>query len=243
MPNTFNETVAARTRTADHILNTPDLFALYTQYGGLPGDLEAIFASGRRAEALSQARSAAQADGSADTVDVLQCFSALQREYVVIMAVLQAVQHDLKRAGAPAQTLAAVEKILVNEAPVVIRSVEKEGVKKKVAVRSKSQEGLRAEIQKDASAILENTDIANAMAARNITPDRLSALRNAATALSGKLAERSSSKGAGKGATQEVHKAVAEQKLTWSACYRILALVGRDDERVRSLLADASAKR
>jgi hypothetical protein len=238
---TFGTTVAARTRAADFIRKTPDLLKLYEDRGGLRSDLDRIVEAGESAELLSQARSAVQASGSAATTVVLKQFFDLQRDYVAVMAVVQAVRNDLDDAGADADTLASVDKILAFETPVVIRTVEKEGVKKKAAAKSKSQEALRAEIQKDASALLELPVVLKPMAKRKVTVKRIEALRDAAAALAGKLAERTAAKGAGVGATKGVRDAVHEQKRVWSACYRILALVGQADERFRSLLAAAAA--
>jgi hypothetical protein len=37
-----------------------------------------------------------------------------------------------------------------------------------------------------------------------------------------------------------MHDAVSDQKLVWSACYRLLAAVGNEDARVAQLLNEAS---
>jgi len=55
---------------------------------------------------------------------VLSAFALLQREYAEAMAVVQAVRGELAKA-APPELLAALDRILVNEAQVVIRTVEK----------------------------------------------------------------------------------------------------------------------
>ena len=240
---TFNDTVAARTRAAEHIQNTPDLLALYEKHGGLGTDLTRIMDAGRRAELLTHARGAVEASGTAATLSLLESFAALQSEYVAVMAVVQAVALDLETAEADTETQESVAKILKNESRVVIRTVENEDEeeKKKVAVKSKSQDALRAEIQKDASALLELPVVLDALSKRNVTKDRLEKLRDAAKELAGMLAERAAAKGAGKDATKEIREAVKDQKRVWSACYRILALVGHADERVRNLLADAAA--
>lgn len=238
----FNRVVAARTRAARHILNDPGLLATYKKYGGLDSDLEAIIESGDNAELLSRLRGATQADGSAATMTVLQKLAETQRSYVEVMAVLQAVRRDLEIHHAPADQLAAVDKILDNEVPVVLRDIDKpDGSKRKVAVRSKSQEGTRAEIQKDAGALLEMKDVLKLMAKRGVTATRIKSLHDGAADLAGKLAVRAAAKGAGVGATADIRRAVQEQKRVWSACYRILALVGMSDQRVHSLLSDASA--
>jgi hypothetical protein len=76
---------------------------------------------------------------------VLQQFASLQREYGSMMAVVQAVLHDLQQDDADETLISAVEKILVNESAIVFQPVDKgDGKKKKSAVRSKGQEALRA---------------------------------------------------------------------------------------------------
>jgi hypothetical protein len=238
---TFNKTVAARTRAAEHIRANPELLPQYENLGGLAADLQQIAESGRRAEVLSQVRGATKADGTAATMEVLEAFANLQREYVAVMAVLQAVQVDLDRANAPADLRAAAKKILANEAAVVITTVPKDDeTTKKVAVKSKSQEALRAEIRKDAEAILALPALLDALAKRKVTKARIQALSNAADALAGRLATRTAKQGAGKDATKEVADAVREQRRVWGGCYRILKLLGHRDERVRSLLAEGA---
>lgn len=237
--NTFNDTVAARTRTADHIRSTPDLFALYESQGGLRSDLDSIFEAGTRAELLTHSRGAIDALGNAATVEVLRDFARLESDYVAIMAVVQAVALDLESAGADSETLASIEKILADETHVTFRPA-KDGAKKR-AVKSARQEAVRAEIQKDAAALLALTASHDALAKRKVTKARLEALRTVAEGLAGKLADRSAAKGAGKDATKAVREAVQDQKRVWSGCYRILALVGQADERVRNLLAEAAA--
>jgi hypothetical protein len=240
----FNRTVAARTRAAEQILRSPELLALYKALGGLDDDLTKVASAGRNAEALSQRRSGTQAEGGAASLIVLQRFADLQRDYVAVMAVVQAVRGDLVEAGAAKEVVAAVDRILVNECPVVIRTIEagEGGAKKKLAVRSKAQEAVRAEIQKDAAALLALDAVHPLLANRTIDEARLAKLRDAAQALAGKLAERAVKKGAGKASTAALREAVADQKRCWGKCYRILALAGQQDERVGQLLREAARK-
>jgi hypothetical protein len=244
--NAFNATVAARTRAARHIQESPDLLALYKANGGLEADLATLVAEGRRAEALNQVRSSAGAHTGAATADALEAFADLQREYAAVMAVVQAVRTDLAEQNAASEVLSAVDKILVNEAALVIRTVEiLEGdpatrKTQKKAVRSKGQEALRAEIHKDAAALLELKAAHGALEKRAVTVARLQELRSQAETLQGKLAVRASRKGAGKDATRGVHEAVQRQKSKWRACYRILALTANRDDRVRQLLREAA---
>jgi len=241
---TFDSIVAARTRTAVQILSTPALLAAYEAKGGIPEDLESIRDHGQKAEALSQAQSAAQAKGGAATLYVLGNFVRLQKEYTAIMAVVQAARLDLAKASAPIETLSAVDRILVNEAEVTFTTVvEPDGKSKKSAVKRASQEALRAEIAKDGRALLDLSAIHPALTKRKVDAPRLSAMITAAESLSGKLAERATSKGAQKMATAAVHDAVSAQKQIWGACYRLLAAVGNEDARVAQLLAETVRKR
>lgn len=243
---TFDSTVAARTRAADHILSTPELLASYEARGGIQQDLESIREQGQRAEALSLAQSAAQAAGGAATLYVLGSFVRLQREYTAVMAVVRAVRFDLESAKAPIEVVSAVDRIIVNEAEVAIRTVasaEGTSKKKKKAVKRVSQEALRAEMAKDARALLDLPAIRAPLEKRRVDAARLSAMIALAESLSGKLAERATAKGAQKMATAAMHDAVAAQKRVWGACYRLLAAVGGEDARVDQLLAEAARKR
>ena len=240
----YNDTVAARTRAANLILNTADLLAAYQHCGGLASDLEGIRDAGLEAEALSHARGAVQAGGVGATLGVQKQFVALQRSYSAIMGVLQAVRFDFEQDGASADTLAVVDKILADETPVVIRTVVEKTAdgekKKKVAVKSQSQDALRVEIHRDAAAIEARKDVLEGLAKRQVTAAQVTALRKSAEELQGKLAQRAAAKGAGNGATADLRDAVLRQRRVWSACYRVLAQLGHADERVRSLLSDAA---
>jgi len=241
---TFDSTIAARTRAAVQILSTPDLLAAYESKGGTREDLESIRDHGEKAEALSQAQSAAQARGGAATLYVLGNFVQLQKEYSAVMAIVQAARLDLAKAGAPVEVLSAVDQIMVNEAEVAIRSVvNQDGKTKKSAVKRASQEALRAEIVKDARALLDLSAIHSVLAKRKVDAPRLRAMIAVAESLSGKLGERAQAKGAQKLATTAMHDAVSEQKQVWSACYRLLAAVGNEDARVAQLLNEASHRR
>jgi len=238
---TFDSTVAARTRAAEKILNTPALLALYQGKGGLKSDLEEIRDEGKKAELLSQARGTAQAVGGAATVAVLETFTALQKEYSGVMGVLQAVKRDLGKENAPAVVVKTVDHILRNEAEVMIATVEgKDGAAKKRAVRRESQEALRAEIARDARAMVELTTIHPHLAKRQVDKLRLEAMLVMADGLSGKLADRTTAKGDPKKVTAAIHEAVKAQKDAWGACYRLLAQVGQEDPGVEDLLKAAA---
>lgn len=240
MARTFGGLVAARTRTARQILADPTLLALFEDKGGLRRDLEAIRDAGESAEAQGVAQSVAKGQSGGATLDVLKSFAAVQREYNDVMAVVQAVRGDLGK-DAPSDLVSALDRILVNEAQVIVRTVEKEdGKKAREAARSTSQEALRAEIAKDAAALVALTAAHAALAERKVSLVRLHKLKDDADALAGKLAARATKKGAGKVATGMRAEAEKAQSAKWSSCYRILAKVGQVDQRVDALLKEAA---
>lgn len=251
--STFNSRVAARTRAAEHILVSPELLALYEDSGGLRGDLEEIRDLGRRAEVASQARSGVKADSGSATQAALDGFAALQRDYAAVMAVVQACQRDLAKQGAAAHTLGLLDGILRDQTAVrmrveTIETIEagetgEAGKTRRRAVRRRSHEAVRAEINRDVAQLLALKDVHDALGKRKVTLARLTKLRDDAAALSRQLGEKLSKRGAGKAATTAVRDAVREQKQAWGACYRILARVAQQDERVRQLLSEAARKR
>ena len=242
MPRNLDaSTIAARTRAAQQILDHSDLREVYESVGGLPADLEAIRDAGLAAEAQLLAQSSAKSAGSAATLDVLTAFAALQKEYVAVMAAVQASRRDLEKANAAADVLAEVDRILVNEAQVVVSTTaQPDGSKKRKASRSMSQEALRAEIAKDAAALLALGASHDALAARKVTKERLEKLHTDAEALSGKLAVRTVKKGEQKAMTAARADTVADHSAIWQACYRLLALAGQNDARISALLRDAA---
>ncbi len=243
---TFDAKVAARTRAASEILHNKELLAIYQRHGGLREDLDAIVSHGQKAEALSHARSSSKSSGESATLTVLTAFSALQKEYAAVMAVVQAVRLDLLQAKAPAELVQAVEHIIRNEAPVLYRqepSTEGAAGKKRKAVQSVSHEALRAEIHKDAVALLGLTAVHAALKRRGVTTARLGQLRDDAQALSSELGDRATKKGASRGVTESLRAAVADQKAVWSACYRLLATAAQQDTRIHQLLKEATKKR
>jgi hypothetical protein len=237
-------TIAARTRAAQQILDTADLLSLYESVGGLASDLEAIRDSGLAAEAGMLAQGSARSAGEAATADVLKSFAALQKEYVAVMAAVQAARRDLEKGGAGHETLVAVDRILVNEAQIVVQTAaQPDGSKKRTASRSASQEALRAEIAKDAAALLDLDAATKALAKRKVTKARLGKLKDEADALAGKLAERAVKKGEQKAKTAAKADVATEQSEAWNACYRLLSLAGQKDARVAALLREAARPR
>ncbi|MGC4122053.1 MAG: hypothetical protein QM765_47230 [Myxococcales bacterium] len=233
--------IAARARCAKQIQDSPNLFAKYEAVGGLADDLKRIIDAGERYAALALAQSQSQASGSEATMQILEKYSDLQRDYSGVMAAVEAVKHDLERASADSELIAQVEKILINETPTVLVPVTGQDGKSK-KVRSKSQEAVRSEIEKDAAALLALDGAKDALEARKVTRTRLEKLLADAKALAGKLADRAAKKGAKVSATQARKDVDATQRQAWGACYRLLALVGQQDESIASLLREASRK-
>lgn len=240
---TFDERVAARSRAAAEILKNKDLLTIYERFGGLKDDLEQIQKQGALAEKLAMTRSGKRASGEGATLDVASAFVDLQAEYVAVMAVVQAVRFDLQSLGADAQTLAALDRILVNEAATVYSEVQEGDKSKRRAQKDRGHEAIRAEIHKDAVALLALSAASAALKKRGITSARLEALRDAAQALSSKLSDRAQKKGASQQATAGIHEAVSAQKAIWAACYRILSAAAAEDSRIRQLLKETRRSR
>ena len=256
--DSFNSTVAARTRAALHILGSAELLAAYESHGGLATDLRAIADAGKLAEERSQNRSGAQAAGGAATTNVAEAYAALQKDYGAVMAVVQAVKLDLERAKAPKELVAAVGRILVNEAQQVVvkpgKPGKKEGKSGKASdpadagnsgkearrLHSAAREAQRAEIEKDAVALLALKGALPALAKRKVDKKRLDRLRDDARSLSGAFAKRDVKKGAAKEATTAIRDAVADQKQLWAACRRLLAALARENPSVAALLREAT---
>jgi hypothetical protein len=236
----FNSVVAARARTAMQILETADLLEKYEALGGLRRDLAAIGQAGLEAEAANLAQSQSSAAGKGATVEVLAAFAALQREYAAVMSVVRAVRVEQARNSAPAQLIGKLDGIIANEAELSVTvSVDDGGAKRRRVRKSKSQEALRAEIAKDARALLELSELRDALAERRVDGSRLEALRQSAEDLSGLLAVRSASKGVAKASVQAERDAVKRQGEIWKGCSRLLWALADKDERVRSLLQEA----
>jgi hypothetical protein len=241
---TFDFVVAARTRTAAEILRNPDLLAAVLRHGGRREDLEKIQMYGQRAEVLHQERSGAKAAGRVATVTVKSRFMTLRREHRKVLAAVRAVLNDMREAEAPTEAVGAVAQILNDETAVRQRLVEGEdGTIQRQVVRSRTREAIRAEIQKDAGALLALTTIHPALAERKVDQTRLTQLYNDAQALSGQFAERVVRKAEGVSATWSTRGAAAAQRRIWGSTFDILALAAKDDVRIRELLADANPRR
>ena len=241
---TYDATVAARTRAADLVLADSTLLAAYQDIGGLPADLQKISTHGHTAELLDQAQSTAQAAGGAATMTVLTAFAALQKGYVALMDVLTIVLHDLVESKASPALVSEVEKIMVNEAEVFFKvRTDDKGAQKRVAVKRTTQEAVRAEIGKDARALLALAAVHPMLAERKWDKARLDKLAADADAMAGKLAERAYHKGSSKEATAAMRDAVAAQKKVWGGCYRLLAALARTSPQVAQLLSEAARPR
>ena len=235
---TFDFIVAARTRTAAEILRQPDLLAAVLRYGGRQEDLEKIQMYGQRAEALYQEQSGTKAVGKAATVSVKALFAALRREHRKVLAVVRAVLQEMRDTGAPAAEMLPVEQILADETAVKLPLTEGEdGTRKRRAVRARTREAIRAEIQKDAGALLGLEAVHPALVERKVDQARLTKLYEDAQALSGQVAAKVVRKAEGLGATRSTRGAAAAQRRIWSSIFDIMSLAAEEDVRLRELLA------
>jgi hypothetical protein len=237
---TFDSTVAARTRAVSQLINDPALLESFIAMGGLLEDLVTIRDQGRTAELLAQAQESTRSDGKAATLDVVAQFTALREEYALILAVLRALFGMLKRANADKALLQRLADIIANHAETGIAEITlADGTKQKKAKKKLSQEAVRAEIERDAAALLAFPEISAALDARRVPRARLEKLRDDAMALGDKLGDRVAKKGASKAATKDIRAAVKAQSEAWGAAYTLLAMLGRENEQVRALLKDA----
>jgi len=241
-PPTYNSLVAARTRVAKHILADAALLKQLQDAGGLERDLVAVVVSGEAAAAANMGQSIATGVAAGASVDVEGAFVALQREYSTIMARVVAVRADLADDGARGEVLKPIDAIIANETAVHIKTKKGEGDRAiRKAMKSASQEAVRAEIEKDATALLANGDVAGPLLARGVDAGRLKRLEQDAQALSGKLAARTAKRGQRRAATAAEHASVTQQRRKWGAIYRILTAV--HDEQVEALLKEAARRR
>jgi hypothetical protein len=233
--SSFNSNVSARTRAANFIRTDSHLLDRFLECGGLESDLVAIAEAGRQAEAANLAQSGRLGDGKAATVELSRRFAELQREYKRIMNAVRAVKLDLTLEGADAAVIGSLQQILIDETAVSVTLSERDGKRARDVKRSSAQEAIRAEIHKDAAALLELAGAQEALASRKVTAERLTRLRDDAAALSGQLAVRVAKKAERKSATEAESAAVKRQVELWSATRRLLRAI--DDPRVDALLA------
>jgi hypothetical protein len=230
--------VAARTRAAECILGRADLLALFVSHGGLSSDLEIIRDAGLEVEAQELVKSTAAGKGVMATADAMLHFAELQKEYVAVMSVVRLVRQDFEDAG-NAEMTGTLERILKNEALVTVRTVQQEGKATRKVSRSVSTEALRAEIAKDAKALVACKGAHKALAKRKVSVERLEKLQAGAEELAGKLADRATTRGTSRTATAAKSGAVERQSTRWGAAYRVLAMVAQADARVAELLREA----
>ena len=240
----YNSTVAARTRAAAQILESPELLNGFLEMGGLDRDLIGIRDAGLEAEAAYIGRSAVKFEGKGATKNVWMSFAEVQKEYKSLMNVVNIVTTEAIRNNEPPEIVTRLKGILANETQVtvsVIEKTDKDGnseTKRKVK-KSDAQEAIRTEISKDTAQLLSFTEIHPKLSERRVSVERISALKQKTDDLAGLLAERASAKGEGKSSTQVTYDAVSRQREIWAGAYRILSALGHKDERVRSMLKEA----
>jgi hypothetical protein len=234
----YNTSVSARIQFCEAILGSEALLAAYEAHGGLRKDLEQISAEGHRASACDIAQSRAAVFGSCATTEAVEGLATLRREHSRLMAVLELVRRDLAGANASAEVLATLDAIRANDAQRVVVTVPGEATRRRKA--SRSYEAIRAEIQRDASALLALTEARETLASRKFDQARLERLLADAQSLSGKLAEKTSKAGSRQAATAEEHVAVKAQSEIWAASYPIFAAVARENVQFAELLKMAT---
>lgn len=138
--DSFDGIVAARTRTAVQIRTSRDLMAGFTAVGGVEADLVAIETAGKEAETHNQAQGAAASDGKGATLEVYASFTALQREYVLLLAALRAIQGQRQSANANDPVAGKLADIIANRATVTIieGDAQDDGKKKRRAAASRA---------------------------------------------------------------------------------------------------------
>jgi len=237
----YNPIVAARTRTAEFIKGDHEVLTQFTDLGGLASDLDVIINQGHAAREANSGQSAAAGVTAGAVLDADGAFTALQHEYKAVMAVLRAVHDDLEDGGANGEVLAPIEAILADETAVHVKVTKGEGDKRiKKALKRVSPEAVRAEIEKDAGNMLADASLAAPLAARKVSAERLTKLRDDASALGGRLTTKTAKKGERKAATAAERAAVKAQSKKWAAIYRLLAAI--DDTRLEELLGQAAAR-
>ena len=239
----YTPVVAARTRAAQQILSTPDLLAVFQARGGLKDDLDDIVSAGRDAEAFNQAQASTRSDGKQATREVLVEFADLQRDYVLLLGALRAILGKLRRADPDDPNVSRLEDIIANRASLTVSEVsdlaEGSTGPKRRATRSTSQEAVRAEIERDLTAVKGFSAIGASLTARTWTAQRIQTLLTKTSSLSGKLGDRVAKKGAVQAATTSERQAVARQNDSWGSAYGLLAAAARTDARIAALLRDA----
>ena len=241
MATPYNATVAARTQAASYIKSNPAVLAQFTGSGGLTEELDLIIQHGRAAELANLGQSMATGVQLGETQVLHMDFATLQRSYKGVMAIVRAIRSALMREAADPSIIAAVEQVLENETPVHVKVVKGEDDKSiRSAMKRQSQEAIRAEIQKDATALLELTALTDRLAARGVTNERLTALRDSAIALIGQVDKSILSKAQRKEATAAESGAVRAQRQVWGGVYDILRRI--DDEALAAYLKTATWK-
>jgi hypothetical protein len=234
----FNSVVAARTRAAQKLSSTSSLLTKFEALGGLKADLLKIAQHGSEAESLNHAQGVAGANGKIATQATRDAFLTLKKDYAAVMAVVTALKPQF---SAQRDVLTRIDSILKNEAETGFSTEEIAGADgkpatKRTARRVASQEAVRAEIARDASALLAFNEVASALNARKVTKARLTKLQTDAAALSGALSSGALSAGEKKVATAQEGAAVNAQHALWVASSRLLYALSKEEPTVAELL-------
>lgn len=240
----FTKSVARRTRIAAGILGKKSSLDTYTSVYGSEDDLKIIRDRGLEAEKYNAGQSEAEAGGVAGTDALLTAYVNLLIFYRGIMNAVIAVRGEIEEAKTPAtaaaddETINRLDAIIKNEAAVHFRSVGEGDKKKLEASASKSQEAVRAEIEKDATNLIALTAAHARLAKRGVDLAKLTKLKTDAAALTGKVISRADKKGGARAATKAEQKAVAAQSHKWKHSYRMLHAAALANTDIAALFTD-----
>lgn len=234
----FNSAVAARTRAAAFILEQSDLLERWRALGGVDQDLVIIRDAGLDAEAKNVEQEARTAEKRAAHARSRSALAELNREHSSILSILRVIRADLLDAE-EADDAVRLEQIIRRNGEERL-AASSDGAR--VRTSSLSMEAIRAEIRKDADALLGFASLHTALASRGVSLGRLEQLSADAQQLPSMRADAAFLRGIAKIATAAERAAVAEQTKRWGAVYGLLRRLAAHDARVKDLLRDAARR-
>ncbi|MGI5865840.1 MAG: hypothetical protein ACOX6T_27810 [Myxococcales bacterium] len=207
---TYNTTVSSRTALAEHLLEAPELLAIFESVGGRREDLEAVAQAGKRAALLSMARVEATSQRKTAVSKLKTALADVRREHKALLAVLRMVVHDLERGGASQTLIAQARGVLEDQRARRVRAQPDDSGAR--TYKAYSREVVRIEIEKDAMALLTLVELHAPLSRRGVTVARLEAFRQAVGALGSHFALRTECEGKKLSSMAAERCAVKEQK-------------------------------
>lgn len=246
-PNTnYTVNVDARVGVMQAILDNAPLLEAFEAAGGLRMDLEEIITHGQDAAALNALQGSATTTSADATLEVARNWTALQDEYKNVMAIVQAVIPALEQSPGNGPLCAELKGILKNETAVTIVELDKvdeEGKPIKVARKVVSVGAVRGEIESDFTRLEAAEGAHAALGARRVPKARLTAGKQAAKALKGKLTDATLAKAKRKAATAGEGEAVRRMRKKYASVFRILGRAARSEKAIADLLKTAARPR